>query len=968
MRRTSELIDAVKGALSGATMEPSAELALAQDVVRACADTRERLVRAIDLMRQGLRGEAMVIVDVRPVLTETAAALSDPVMSRWRKRCTERGLPVPQPIDAELVHELSEGVAEAEDPRVDQLMRRLRYQNLAHAPAFERLRTMWALRRVDPASVREEDVRAFEQAALKELMDRLREAVAADDPVAACAARDELRRPDWSDRDIAARRATAETECGALEARHAARRGARELEALESSVMRGDVVAAREILDRYESVVMEVHALGGHMPDETRSRAEPLAQWVSEREEANARERNDRDAVERLQALALSGSASVAELEKALLQCDGAGLAVPEAVRTSVERRISAERRRSARVRAAVVASAVLAVAAMAAGGAWWAVLLQREADVAKLVSGAESALERGDIDAAERMIVEASESAQWIREHESVGGVRARAAAERAERERKDRAFEDALAAAGDPRAEGARAALGESALKAARTPDQRARAEQWITSQAAERMRRQRAVDDAFMGEVERLSDRLRAVEGSGTGQDEELARISTEAERLSRGSAAGPDAQLAMQRLMSRIGMQKDMMARERTMRAAEDRESRALAQVVERAPDSLAAALGEFVRDYPDATRTPDFSSALLREGAWRDAMSLPEISGRASRSLDSGDPAERARAADALDRTMGASPESPWMQGLRSAQELCMPQDRWVRMLEDLITVYPVARLRMVELKDGTRHYYEPTAKAPTDAAGGKRLYTVMVSAQGRTQSIALDAAEIAYDGPSPQATVFEQVRPLIRGGRASASVSTLLSVIDRIRSSADMDPVLQAMLIERILEEGAAGAPHLAQPMGDAVAALRRLQLGTVEWIAPGKPSSRPESREAAGVVKQAVDVASWQRRHERRIADVRKWMGETRIQPVGMIDRVGDGPTRALISAKAVRKPPYKLYAVMEGPGGPLRVREIGAVSADGSAAVDRASESLPAGTLLFGGTVETMPEPLGP
>lgn len=967
MRRTSELVDAVKGAISGATMDAAVELALAQEVVRACADTRERLVRAIDLMRQGLRGEAMVIVDVRPMLTETAAALSDPVMARWRKRCMERGLPVPTPIDAELVHELSEGVAEAEDPRVDQLMRRLRYQNLAHAPAHERLRTMWALRRIDPASVRDEDVRSFEQAALKELMDRLRQAVQADDAAAACVARDELRRPDWSDRDIASRRATAETECGALEARHAARRGGLELDALESCVMRGDAGAARDALDRYEAIVMEVHALGGKVPEDMRSRARPLAQWVADRESAHAQESDQRDRLERLESMALSQSATVQELERALLECDTAGLSVPDAVRSSVERRILSERRRRSRVRAAAVASAILMVAALAAGGAWWAVALQREADVAKLVAAANAALERGDLEGADRMVSDAADAAAWMRSHESIAGVRESVVAARVAREAQDRAFEDAVAAAGDPRAESARAELGEAALRLARTPEQRARAEQWITSQSAERLRRQRAVDAAFTAEVDRLSERLGAVEGNGEGREEELERIATEAERLSRGASAGPDAQLALQRLTSRIGMQKDMMSRERAMRAAADSESRALEELVERAPESLATALAEFVRKYPDSVRTPDFSAALLREAAWRDALSLPELSARVSRSLDSGDPAERARAADAISRAMGASPKSPWIPGLTSAQELCMPQDRWVQMLEDLITLNPVTRLRMVELKDGTRHYYDESAKAPVNAADGKRVYTVMVSPDGRTQAVALETASIAYDGPSPQATVFEQVRPLIRGSRASGSVNTLLAVMERIRGSAEMDPVLKAMFLERLMEEGMPGAPHLSGSMGDAIAALRRLQLDGVQWMAPGKPMSRPESREAAGVIGSAVDVAGWQRRHERRIADVRKWVGETRIQPVGMLDRAGEGKVAALISGKATRKPPYDLYAVTEDAGGSLGLRKVGSVAPDGKAELDRPADALPAGTLLFGGKIEQMPAPSG-
>ena len=959
MRRTSELIDAVKGSLSGATMETAAELALAQEVVRACADTRERLVRAIDLMRQGLRGEAMVIVDVRPVLTETAAALSDPVMARWRKRCMERGLPVPQLIDAELVHELSEGVAEAEDPRVDQLMRRLRYQNLAHAPAFERLRTMWALRRIDPASVRDEDVRAFEQAALKELMDRLREAIGRDDAPAACIVRDELRRPDWSDRDISARRATAETECSALEARHAARRASLELDELEACVMRGDAAPARESLDRYEARVMEVHALGGDMPEELRSRAQPLAQWVAERERAHAQARAERDRVERLESLALSGSATVPELERALLECDSAGLSVSDAVRASVERRIMSERRRSARVKATIVAAAVLAIAGLAAGGAWWAVALQREAELDKLVASAERSLKSGDIDGAERIVSDAAGAAPWIGEREEIGAVRAQIAAARAERDAQDRAFEESLSAAGDPRAEGARAELGDAALKAARTAEQRAR---------AERTRRQRAVDDAFMGQVNGLSERLRAIEGSGEGKDEELSRIATEAERLSRGSAAGPDAQLAMQRLMSRIGMQRDIMTRERAMRSAEESETRALAQVAERATGSFPAALVEFVRDYPNSQRSADFSRAALSEGAWRDTMTLPDIAVRVSKALDAGDRNERSRTAAEIDRAMGAGPQSPWIAGLKAAYELCLPQDPWVQMLEDLITLNPVTRLHMVELKDGTRYYYDPTAKAPTDAAGGKRVFTVVVSPQGRTQAEALEVSEIAYSGPSPQATVFEQIRPMIRGARGSSSVGTLLAVMDRIRGSEAMDPVLKAMLLERLMEEGMAGAPHLAGTMSDAIAAIKRLQLGSEQWIVPGKPLSRPESREAAGVVKGAVDVAGLQRRHERRLADVRKWMGETRIEPVGMLDRIGDGAARVLIASKAAGRRPCTLYAVMEGRGGSLRIQRVGEVAADGATALDRSTDSLPAGTLLFGGKVEAMPEPSEP
>lgn len=967
MRRISELIDAVRGALSGATIEPASELALAQEVVRVCADTRERLVRAIDLMRQGLRGEAMVIIDVRPTLTEIAAALSDPVMQRWRKRCAERGLPIPQPIDAELVHELSEGVAEAEDPRVDQLMRRLRYQNLAHAPSYERLRTMWALRRIDPGSMRDEDVRIFEQAGLKELMDRLRKSVEADDLADACAVREELRRQEWSDRDIDARRAAAEEQCSALEARHAARRGGLALDELEACVMRGDGAAARDALDQYEAIVMEVHALGGAVPGELGSRAAPLAQWVAERESAEAQDRAGRDAVSRLEALALSPRATPLDLERALLECDSAGLAVSDAMRESVERRIVSERRRRARVRAAIVMSAVLGIAGVAAAAGWWAVQLQRESEIAALVAASERARERGELDSAERSLKEAADASPWMRGDPSIADALERIAADRAAIAQRDAEFERALEAAGDPKSDAARAESGDAAARAARTPEQALRAEQWITSHRADRARRQQATDSAFMGEVARLSVQVGEIEAAGGTRDAELAAVATEVERLSRDTSPGPDARQSLRQLASRIGSLQEMIARERALRASRDTEERAVAMLIERAPESYGAALKEFIRNHPESARLPDFKTAALRESSWGDVTGLAELGARIARAIDSGDAAERTRTIETIDRAIEASPASPWMPGLRSVRELCMPQDRWAQLLEDLVTLNPVTRLRMVELKDGTRYYYDESAKAPVEAAGGKRVYTMMVSPDGRTQAVSLDVAAIAFDGPSPQAAVCETLRPMVRGARANISVSALLSAIERIRGSSAMDPVLQAMLLERIMEEGASGAPHLAAAMGGAIDALRKLQLGAVEWIVPGKPSARPESREASEVIRKAVDVAAWQKRHERRIAEVRKWLSETRIQPVGMLDRDEAGAAAVRISGKAGQKPPYRIYAVIDGSDGALRVRDIGGVGSDGSASLESVSESLPAGTLLFGGKVEPMPEPTG-
>lgn len=970
MRRASELLDAVRGAMSGATMEPGTELALAQEVVRACADTRERLVRAIDLMRQGLRGEAMVIVDVRPTLTEVAAALADPAISRWRKRCAERGLPVPQPIDPDLVHELSEGVAEAEDPRVDQLMRRLRYQNLAHAPAHERLRTMWALRRVDPASVRESDISLFEQAALKELMDRLRTAVAAKDFAAAEHVREELRRPDWADRDIAARRATAESECDALSAATAARRGSDTLDELEACMMRGDAAAARDALDRYEAIAMEVEVLGGSISPAMRSRAEPLAQWVREREQALDSDAQARDLVSTLERLALQPSASPDELERAMLACDTGGVAVSDSLRESVERRMLAERRRRTRNRAAIAAVAIAAGLAAAGGAVWFGLRHQRQAQLDSVVAAADAALGRGDLDGATRALADAKAAGVGEGLGDAIEKAQSRIDAARAEIAAKDKSFEEALAAAGDPRLETATAEAGERAARAARTKEQAAQAEEWSVAFEAARARRQAAVDDALMAQVNRLAGELQPVEAGtlGAGADDELRRIQTELERLSRSSRPSAQVQVAMRRVEERIRSAREVMDRERAVKASAESEAMALQALVDRVSESYATALREFLRDHPESGRSPDFRTALAREQAWSDVLSIPDIAGRLPRSLDPGDAAVRTGAAQALDAAIAACAQpSPILAGLRAARELAVPQDSWAQFLEDYVTENPLAQLRMVELSDGTRHYYDPAAKAPIEGAGGTRVYTIMVSVDGKTQPIAIEKARIARDGPSPQAEAAVEMRAMVRGARASRSVATLLAAMERIRSDARVDPVLRAMLLERLMEEGAPAAPHLAKPMQDAVVAIRRLNLAGIDWIAPGDPASRPESKEAIEVLKRAVDIPAWQKRHERRLSDVRRWLS-SRVSPAGILERPAAGSPRALVPGKAKLKPGERIYAVSDAPGGSLQLVEVGSVADGGTVTLSSVPETLPGGTLLFAGKVEQMPAPSGP
>jgi hypothetical protein len=67
-------------------------------------------------------------------------------------------------------------------------------------------------------------------------------------------------------------------------------------------------------------------------------------------------------------------------------------------------------------------------------------------------------------------------------------------------------------------------------------------------------------------------------------------------------------------------------------------------------------------------------------------------------------------------------------------------------------------------------------------------------------------------------------------------------------------------------------------------------------------------------------------------------------------------------------LSGKAAPKPPYTLYAVVDADTSSPRLRAIGSVAADGTPTINGAVDSLPAGTLLFGGKAPPMPTPAEP
>ncbi|WP_182867441.1 hypothetical protein [Stieleria mannarensis] len=140
----------------------------------------KKLGDAVDLVRRGLRSEAMAIIGSSPSLIDRANELSIPRLDELMELVELYDLPPISVVDTEAIELLGDAMLELQS--IDGLLRRHRKLVLARAPLVWRLRTLRAIAAADPTSPHWlDDIDTHENARLKELSADVQQAIQSDD-------------------------------------------------------------------------------------------------------------------------------------------------------------------------------------------------------------------------------------------------------------------------------------------------------------------------------------------------------------------------------------------------------------------------------------------------------------------------------------------------------------------------------------------------------------------------------------------------------------------------------------------------------------------------------------------------------------------------------------------------------------------------------------------------------------------
>lgn len=156
----------------------------------------DRLDQAVDLLRKGLRSEAIQSVNMTPNAMQAAAELEFPETDEWHEILQFMGIPIPPTLNEDAVSQINDAIVEGLP--LDALMRRHRQLAIAKAPLGMRLRVLRQIGRRDTANpVWNEDIEIWEKERLREVDMELDKAIEKEDIRTVCAIHQELTKNKW---------------------------------------------------------------------------------------------------------------------------------------------------------------------------------------------------------------------------------------------------------------------------------------------------------------------------------------------------------------------------------------------------------------------------------------------------------------------------------------------------------------------------------------------------------------------------------------------------------------------------------------------------------------------------------------------------------------------------------------------------------------------------------------------------
>lgn len=923
----------------------------------AVIEVNERLRRCSELLKQGLRSEAVHEAQEAPNLLEAVAALDFPDRERLERACKRRGFVTPPSLLLAAATELNEAYGALEP--IEELLRKHRLLALGRAPLNRRLRVLRELARVDPGNpIWSEDCSAFERRRRADIGKEAQNAAAAGDGAALEALVKELSVGPWLERPEQAEVATVQRLFEAARAGQAHRRATRLADELNRAFSEFDAEGAR----RLRSAWVEAAETAGLTADDPLVESvQPALDWLAEqdRERRHAAEfARDLAALE----TALDEQAPLEDLERLGHAVARYERPLPGVLERRYKTRLSEQRdtrRRRARLLLVSVVG-LLGLSSAAGGYALWR--HHRQSTLASHGQSLAALLDDEKLDEAGQYLARLRESAPWTLDASEIqqlavrheGGVQAESV-RRANFAQAASAAEQALAA-NDLDAAAGRAA---EARKLARSQSEKQQAERLTTAVIEGETARQRALDERCLADFAPLAATVQGLDAEGKRQaslDAWLTRIRQVQAELEAVAGRHPRAsqdvldQFAPLRLRL-VALEKDARQRQATETALNG-----LGYAVANTAD-YRRALEEFCERYPESPHAASFRRVLeeaehwgrLQEwnalaAEWNARLGKPWTDGeRAAWSAKakewSGREATFPVAADLPPRLAGLEPPS-------AADDGAPPQAK----LETLFNHRIFQNLWLVETKDVKRYYLRERPRQQDDHWAFKYVLDLELLEE---KGAILPAAEVALQQPAPHCALAQQALASLNKLTPASWDETFAEILTQTAAAERVDPVLKLIVLKDVLEVGRGGSVWLRDATENESRLLETNTVNTsANWIHPVDRDAR-DARQ--GAEKLLAQLAQLPERAQQAAARKREVMerGLPTFTLLGWLRRGGEKWSCARPAGRKVEA--GTLFVVKGGPAG-MSLQEIGSADAGGAPRLARgASEHLLEGRPVF-------------
>ena len=987
MPRHGQLQEHVKAILDGSITEASVIEQIAIQYAEFLNDIHLRITQGLDLARRGLRMELRSLVEAKPPLLLALDQLSDSksaavtqfddidldlergknvvlnlpaysLIEMWRKYCRENNLAIPPLMNVEHITEIREAVSLAYNDRFDQLHRLFRRQNLALASVSMRLDTLRLLAKRDKKNqIWHEEIIRFESELIHELRHSL--SISIQNGLLSEAERimRGLSSGEWRGvAEVQLAVVQCEVQVNAAWAEHAVEHASRLAQEMFANYMAESIDQVRESLVQWEIFLERMVRGGTEVPSEPLSIVTPIIEWLNLRDAEIELSRETKSRLEALERVTVDPTTSAIDVQACLIAAESIMAEVPPALREIAEWRIEAHLAQMKTRRRMKVFAIAFLISTILGFSVWFTMEEIRASRERMFITALESAVDRNDSDQVDKLISDLADTHEGFDQHPSSLAALKRHADLLVKQGEADKKFEDLFSQAGDPTAISANRSTIDAAANITRTNDQRERVKQWRSVQSAAEARVDEARNDAFFVDVRKFGleiDQLELLQLGDADTREKLRQSEQFADRIAAVGNISQDAKVAFEIQRGRIQLLRKEVDQAIVAEQLKISEERQLQKIITEmtSPQKLPELLRQFASDFPESPYSVDFSEVTRNAEQWQAIASWLDLRKDFIESPIPSTESDRILRLLEIQSFRTNHPKSAIDQSILRYEELLVENSVWTDWLANTLRTWTPMVMQELVLKNGTRYFYD-LADSPLITKNQTKIFSFWKNwTDGVKVSEVILGADIKSNGPSPQQLLKDRLEELLTGRNENISLESALKIVRIIRDSEEVDPVARATLIDGLLPKVQIVAPYLKASIEKTLQSLAASKLDSIQWIAPGIPSSRKDYNKILKLLQLDIPVEDWLRLQKEQESAVSDWL-KSDLRSVGMIDQ-NDKNQRIRISSGVSLKSNELLYIVTND----STILSIGKVDQDGSPLIQAQAKNIPSGTPVFAG-----------